>query len=120
MINFEVTYTEPKYKVSQELFEAVMGRKAQLIGLTTNTFEFKFIDLKTRNKEYIYVSEVFFMCKKFAFEENYELRSYHSRIWKDFHCEIIDLEGNVIPFRASSEQQSVFDATQWVLDNKDK
>ena len=126
------------YKISKELFEAVMNVK-----LTTdlsiapyynevNGCEEEDLILINYNFIWIPLDTFFFKCKEWAFEKSYgkhttmntmyDLRT-RTRNRVDWSCDIVEDCGDgktIKTIYANSEQQSVFNACQWILDNKDK
>lgn len=92
------------YKISKELFEAVYGRKVD-----------EHTDLRYKGfLSTLVVNDFFFKCKEWLIGRGYDNWSgYHEN---EYFCFIITKGA----FISTSEQQSVFDACQWVLDNKEK
>ena len=125
------------YKISKELFEAVMNVK-----LTTDLSIAPYYnevngceewDLILINYNFIWIplDTFFFKCKEWAYKQECELLSGYrvydiqykgnnseNKIYCD--CKYIENGIQVIRFKADSEQQAVFDTCQWILDNKDK
>lgn len=121
------------YKISKELFEKIMNVK-----LTTdlsiapyynevNGCEEEDLILINYNFIWIPLDTFFFKCKDWAFEQAYQLESCKTnKLLEDNKFESIYMCGGfyqysvIQNFYASSEQQAVFDACQWILNNKDK
>ena len=107
------------YNISKELFEAVYGRKVD-----------EHTDLRYKGfLSTLVVNDFFFKCKEWAFWNDYEIivRMRIVDIYRDEHkidygYEINHTNNGIIKtsWWISSEQQVVFDACQWILDNKDK
>ena len=101
------------YKISKELFEAVHGRKVD-----------EHTDLRYKGfLSTLVVNDFFFKCKEWALEQGYILESS----FKDTSiCVVYRIindgwsKTKETSFSRSSEQQAVFNACQWLLDNKDK
>lgn len=120
------------YKISKELFEKVMNVK-----LTTdlsiapyynevNGCEEEDLILINYNFIWIPLDTFFFKCKEWAFEQAYQLESCKTnKLLEGNKFESIYMCGGfyqysvIQNFYASSEQQAVFDACQWIMD-KDK
>ena len=123
------------YKINKELFEAVMDFKVDNVSITT---VYANIDagLRYERKETLYtivdcisIDSFFFKCKEWAFWNDYEIivRMRIVDIYRDEHkidygYEINHTNNGIIKtsWWISSEQQVVFDACQWILDNKEK
>lgn len=92
------------YKISKELFEAITGNK------------YGDLHFEKLLKNY---DKLCFDCKKWA--KPYRLKSYSNDKGTGI-CEINIGDTRTITKKISplGEQQSIFDACQWVLDNKDK
>ena len=110
------------YKISKELFEVVTGIK--------DNFWIDGIHIEFENGMLnMTVYEFFFKCKEWAFWNNYEIivRMRIVDIYRDEHkidygYEINHTNNGIIKtsWWIGSEQQAVFNACQWLLDNKDK
>lgn len=124
-----------KYNISKELFEAVMSEKIidyrgvfidHISGTYNNKTILDGITIVAADGGIIScsVNNFFFKCKDWANKNGYRLlngsHDYNNQticlIYKDYDyigdfCEKI---------KADSEQQAVFDACQWILDNKGK
>lgn len=119
------------YKISKELFEVVMGIeicKIEVTGVKINyekegqfqeDDEIKFLFMSFT----ININDFFFKCKEWAFEQAYQLESCKTnKLLEDNKFESIYMCGGfyqysvIQNFYASSEQQAVFDACQWILD----
>ena len=100
------------YKISKELFEKVM--KVELAGFSINEENvIGYIFNKIGYFE-ISVDTFFFKCKEWLIGRGYDNWSgYHEN---EYFC-YVKTKGTFI---SNSEQQAVFDACQWVLDNKEK
>lgn len=99
------------YKISKELFETVMKVKTEYY----NVNEFMGIkSLIVYDLEYISTNDFFFKCKEWLIGRGYDNWSgYHEN---EYFCFIITKGA----FISTSEQQAVFDACQWILNNKDR
>ena len=117
------------YNISKELFEAVMNVK-----LTTdlsiapyynevNGCEEEDLILINYNFIWIPLDTFFFKCKEWAYKSGYVIDSRTSSAGssfiyeRDYHWNI---PAEVKKIVSSSEQQAVFDACQWIMDNKGK
>ena len=110
------------YNISKELFEKVMNVK-----LTTdlsiapyynevNGCEEEDLILINYNFIWIPLDTFFFKCKEWAYNKGYIIKTDIAGEWELYNFKnggIFDTQNS------SSEQQSVFDACQWILD-KDK
>ena len=114
------------YKISKELFEKVMNVK-----LTTDLSIAPYYDevngceewdliLINYNFIWIPLDTFFFKCKEWLLDMlDIDISTKVSKkevIVELYIKEIIDFNY----FQSDSEQQAVFDACQWILDNKDK
>ena len=120
------------YKISKELFEAVMSLKViefycrnEIQYYPADKERVRCIDWipKLSGCEY---NDFFFKCKEWAFEQAYQLESCKTnKLLEDNKFESIYMCGGfyqysvIQNFYASSEQQAVFDACMYILD-KDK
>lgn len=104
-----------EYKISKELFEAVIGVELYL----DKSFDFKLMhDLSEYDLSY---NDFFFACKKWALEQGYSCLSGKDRhLVKDerYVCSIGSSKVLIEDFFADTEQQAVFDACEWILENK--
>lgn len=107
------------YKISKELFEAVMGFSNVYIFSIEGRNNSKRIDYTfgyTESKT-IMINDFFPKCKEWALKQGYN-------IWSDCMGNITIQDENFDTVDATisnnSEQQAVFDACQWILDKKDK
>lgn len=120
------------YNISKELFEAVMDEKVTTeISISPyyneiNGCEENDLILINYNFVWIPLNTFFFKCKEWAFEQAYQLESCKTnKLLEDNKFESIYMCGGfyqysvIQNFYASSEQQAVFDACQWIMD-KDK
>lgn len=109
-----------KYNISTELINTVLDEDIKDIYFAPNGRFFETWNGERDNR--VNTSEFFFMCKEWANKQGYRLlngsHDYNNQIicniYKDFdyigdYCEQIESE---------SEQQAVFDACQWILENK--
>lgn len=107
------------YKISKELFEAVMNVETiNGITLVPKLKEYDYVDgisytLKSGGG-FISYDTFFFKCKKWAKTQGYVIWSYLDQ------ANTFNFDGIKINSFISKEQQAVFDACQWILDNKDK
>ena len=117
------------YNISKELFEAVMDEKVTTeISISPyyneiNGCEENDLILINYNFVWIPLNTFFFKCKEWALEQGYILESS----FKDTSiCVVYRIindgwsKTKETSFSRSSEQQAVFNACQWLLDNKDK
>lgn len=111
------------YNISKELFEAVMNIKIN--KLQVDEFNYIWINIdSTHLSRFDSINNFFFLCKDWANKNEYRLlngsHDYNNRIicfiYKDFDY-MGDYEEE---FKSDSEQQAVFDACQWIIDNKGK
>ena len=101
------------YKISKELFEAVIERNdIEIFRLFKNEITFVFKDDWLQNN--IKYNDFFFKCKEWLIGRGYDNWSgYHEN---EYFC-YVKTKGTFI---SNSEQQSLFDACMYILDNKDK
>lgn len=118
-----------KYKISKELFEAVMGESEYKKTLDCIIDDSILYHIPYSGNMEILINDFFFACKEWAFWNDYEIvvRMRIVDIYRDEHkidygYEINHTNNGIIKtsWWIGSEQQAVFDACQWILDNKDK
>jgi hypothetical protein len=115
------------YNISKELFEAVMNIKIN--KLQVDEFNYIWINIdSTHLSRFDSINNFFFRCKKWAKSNGYRLlsgsqsnlmlceESHHC----DAHKSTIMWDDKYESFGGKSEQQAVFDACQWIIDNKGK
>ena len=122
------------YKISKELFEAVMDVKKEcylqdIELIDENKIIYSYlVDEQFQEPRYDeeLINDFFFKCKEWAFEQAYQLESCKTnKLLEDNKFESIYMCGGfyqysvIQNFYASSEQQAVFDACMYILD-KDK
>lgn len=119
------------YKISKELFETVMNVDlSHRFNLDNSLESSKECSMDVffyweRNANYfhqdsktILVNDFFFMCKDWALKQNISMYSYLHKlnggveIVPKKKCNLLDNK----KFKADTEQQAVFDACQWILD----
>ena len=106
------------YKISKELFEAVMGfcknEIAEMYVSDENIFWHTYEDEFIGNKDSkINVDTFFFKCKEWAYNKGYIIKTDIAGEWELYNFKnggIFDAQNS------SSEQQACFDACQWILD----
>ena len=106
-------------KVSKELFEAVMNIKINKLEI--DDFDYIWINIdRTDLSRVDSINNFFFKCKKWAIEQKYYIRSFEGKDGSGYATpEEISISGDMnFQLNADSEQQAVFDACQWILDNK--
>ena len=116
-----------EYRISKELFEAIYGKNIISFGfcvegdrgqsINYNKYKILFDDGKTK---YVSINDFFFDCKKWALNKGYyfEIRNMLSGTYLVLHfnyMQITDLSKNFSNLK--SEQQTIFDACQWILEN---
>lgn len=111
-----------KYNISRELINAVLNEDIKDIYFAPNGRFFE-----TWNEERddrVNTNDFFFMCKEWASRKGYILFS-KTRLNSSLASCYFDVMGLhdyeddfKNDFRAESEQQAVFDACQWILENK--
>lgn len=121
------------YKISKELFEAVMDVKKEcylqdIELIDENKIIYSYlVDEQFQEPRYDeeLINDFFFKCKDWALKQGYIIGSYSDGLvilssnknvlkmieWRDF---------TEHPAKYKSEQQEVFDSCQYILDNKDK
>lgn len=121
-----------QYNISKELFETIMNEKiieyrgvfGPYISGTYNNYVNLGCGIAVVSTDGGIVScsvnDFFFKCKKYALKQNISMYSYiHElnggvEIVPKKKCNWLDNK----KFKAESEQQAVFDACQWILENK--
>ena len=103
------------YNISKELFEEVMKNKifySNDFHIDNNIISY----VENDTWKDISINDFFFKCKEWAYKQCNEIISYTEG------CEIYQtqLDEIVKEFYSDSEQQAVFDACQWILENKEK
>lgn len=110
------------YKISKELFEAVMGIETDRLFCTGSFIknDSNYLSTSIIEENKISINDFFFKCKEWVLEQRYGLTSYmvkkdsgRATVWKH------EL-GKSKRFISTTEQQAVFDACQWILNNKDQ
>ena len=110
------------YKISKELFEVAMNLKLTTdLSITPYYNEINGCeegDLILINYNFIWIplDTFFFKCKEWALGQGYEIFT------SGIKCSVYKIsKGWIIDqLESTSEQQAVFDACQWILDNKVK
>ena len=109
------------YKISKELFEAVMDEKVTTeISISPyyneiNGCEENDLILINYNFVWIPLNTFFFKCKEWAYNQGYIIYSSTKS------CSMFKKEAQLYCSNENiQEQQKIFDACQWILDNKDK
>lgn len=117
------------YKISKELFEAVKNCNDYLELVVISDRFVTGVGRSSLSK--IDINSFFFKCKEWAYDNwAYNILSYRENISR-YGCIITSIDNCIESngwteqiecrhFEANSEQQAVFDACQWILDNKDK
>lgn len=107
------------YKISKELFEAVMKCKINNYGFGTSNIGIRVVT-EMFDEILITYNDFFFKCKEWAYNQNkqYYIESGYTKY--DSYAKVWFDGGRNKEFKSNTEQQSVFDACQWILDNKDK
>lgn len=109
-----------KYNISKELINAVLDVEIKGVYFAPNGRFFEIWDISRDDR--IDTNDFFFRCKEWAYKQGYVLRS---EICDIGGCLILTIEDqgylmNQYEIEADSEQQAVFDACQWILENKGK
>ena len=111
------------YKISKELFEAVCGFKVEWIRIEEQG-DYVFI-VDDVNCSY-FLDSFFFKCKEWAYKNSWEISSgtissnngecdYIADVYPRYAKDTKEYMDNP-SFDSTSEQQAVFDATSWVLE----
>lgn len=108
-------------KISKELFENIYNIKVNRIQI--DEFHNVWIDIDSNHlSRFDSVNNSFFKCKDWANKQGYRLLSGSHDYNNKIICYIYkgyDYIGDFDElFVAESEQQAVFDACQWILENK--
>ena len=110
------------YNISKELFEAVMKCKINNYGFGTSNIGIRVVT-EMFDEILITYNDFFFKCKEWALEQGYILESS----FKDTSiCVVYRIindgwsKTKETSFSRSSEQQAVFDACMYILNNKDR
>ena len=112
------------YSISKELFEAVMELKVAKIVVSNHMGDENRIHYSAMGREFsgsVLINAFFFKCKEWldikysddvVIYKNEVLFIYNLYAEAGIFC--------IESFEKDSIQQSLFDACQWILDNKDK
>ena len=104
-------------KISRELFETIYPEYAKYMYHDRKyTFEGNRVSISLNGQTHfgsVSYNDFFFKCKEYARDRGYELRSWNN------YCACIKYKDgygiNQKDFQADSEQQAVFDATDWLI-----
>lgn len=110
-----------EYKITKDLFEAVFGVKIMVLSIVGRRNS-KFIQYAYgyAGVHTLSVNDFFFMCKDWVLNKNLSLISGRYGLPYQHFCEISEPldEDNINILYSDSEQQAVFDACEWILNNK--
>lgn len=112
------------YKISKELFEAVMDVKKEcylqdIELIDENKIIYSYlVDEQFQEPRYDeeLINDFFFKCKEWAYNKGYIIKTDIAGEWELYNFKnggIFDTQNS------SSEQQAVFNACQWILNNND-
>ena len=111
-------------EISKELFEAVIDDKVKYYCVDVDEIEYDYESFDRQNPLIMAVNDFFFKCKEWASKKGCILFS-KTRLSSSLASCYFDVMGFndyeddfKNDFRAESEQQAVFDACQWILENK--
>ena len=97
------------YNISKELFKEITGNDE-----TINEHNKECI-INGNTEEYISFNDFYFMCKEWAYSQGYIIYSSTKS------CSMFKKEAQLYCSNENiQEQQKIFDACQWILDNKEK
>ena len=112
------------YKISKELFEEVMGFKIFMFDIKGRknskviVYSFGYLGSKS-----ISINDFFFKCKDWILSKRYSNLSGKDNIYdinNKYVCSVGNSKILIEDFYAESEEQSVFDACQWIYDKEIK
>ena len=102
------------YNISKELVEAVVGEEYDNVVC----FQDVILCYKDDYTQRFLVNDFFFKCKEWATKQNICVLSGIDDDFTTYFCFIDNNSTIQSQFNSSSEQQAVFDACQWILENK--
>lgn len=109
-------------EISKELFEAVIGDKVKYYCVNVDEIEYDCESFDRQNPLIMMVNDFFFKCKKWASTKGYILFS-KTRLSSSLASCYFDVMGfhdyeddYKDDFRAESEQQAVFNACMYILE----
>jgi hypothetical protein len=108
--------------ISKELLSEVSGHKVtEIYGIVGNEVRYETSDFEIHMKFSpfkcsINIYELAHKCKEWAIKQNLVLSSWMATK-NDARCEIGNYETYFI---AQTESEAIFNACQWILENKDK
>ena len=108
------------FKISKELFEAVFGAKIMILSIVGRKGS-KFIQYAYgyTGVHTLSVNDFFFMCKEWSAVQEIIIISEFSFGNKCNGQSTVKINGTEAKyFESDSEQQAVFDACQWIIENK--
>ena len=102
--------------ISKELINAVLNVEIKDVYFAPNGMFFE----TWNGREY--TNDFFFDCKEWAASKGFELFSARLRGKTRivYNCSLYGEYGDEEDFNSTSEQQAVFDACEWILNQKDK
>lgn len=99
-----------KYKVSKELFEAVMKTKVNVFFIKDNNIYYK-DSILNNSPNFISIDTFFFKCKKWAYDNKYDIWSV---TWGAVEFQCNEKYNGTKRITADSEQQAVLDAGEQI------
>lgn len=110
------------YKISKELLEAVIGSEVNSLEIIEDVIKYHLVKhqpysyYELSDYNLIKIDTFFFKCKEWAYVDWIMLSGRDDNC---FNCYVEERNGfRTTDFYSDSEQQSVFDACQWLLENK--
>ena len=105
------------YNISKELLNEVIGDVVEIGSYNYSEIELNIQHYSFKEWNRFNIYELAHKCKEWALEQGYNFKAY------DKHYDVMKFDGYnfkcLAEFEADSEQQSVFDACQWILENKE-
>ena len=109
-----------KYEINKELINAILDDEIKDIYFAPNGRFFETWNGVIDNR--VNINDFFFMCKEWANKNEYRLltgsHDYNNQIICNIYKDFDYIDDYCEQIKSESEQQAVFDACQWILENK--
>ena len=127
------------YKISKELFEAVTKNKTDDVELYIDKNSIRYWTCEENRARELYIDTFFFDCKEWALKQEiclctgieehtpisyvfvcFQSNRYRPDPQSRFKNPLVEHKIQTPTMYGDNEKQCLFDACQWILDNKDK
>lgn len=105
------------YDISKELLSEVLGIN-DIVHVQKEGSCSIFISRANNPAYIISINDLFFKCKEWASSKKFEL--FSAKLRNCYNCCLYGEYGEEEDFNSTSEQQAVFKACQWILEQKGK